>query len=33
VIVTEEGAVDHAELTMSWRATYANAEGAPETFI
>jgi hypothetical protein len=33
VVVDEEGAVDHAELTMIWRATYANNEGAPDTFI
>jgi hypothetical protein len=33
VIVSEEGAVDHAELSMVWRATYSTAEGSPGTFI
>lgn len=33
VVVTEEGAIDHAELTMVWRAGYSTAEGSPDTFI
>jgi hypothetical protein len=33
VIVTEEGAVDHAELSMVWKIGYSTAEGAPSTFI
>lgn len=33
VIVTEDGAVDHAELSMVWKVTYSTAEGAPSTFI
>lgn len=33
VIVTEEGTVDHAELSMVWKIGYSSAEGAPSTFI
>lgn len=33
VIVTEEGAPDHAELSMVWKIGYSTAEGAPSTFI
>jgi hypothetical protein len=33
VVVTEEGEISHAELTMVWRVGYSHDEGAPETFI
>ena len=33
VVVTEEDAVDHAEITMVYRASYAINEGAPDTLI
>ena len=33
VIFTEEGQVDHAELSMVWKIGYSTAEGAPSTFI
>lgn len=33
VVVTEEGEIDHAEVTMLYRVTYSHNEGSPDTFI